>query len=56
MFRRLAGTAAGRIHPWIKVYKETDQFTVRNFFQQMEIAFGDPRRREKALERLNEIR
>jgi hypothetical protein len=54
-FGRLTGAAASRVYPWINVYQSTDMFTVRHFFEQLAAAFGDPRRREKALRDLNKI-
>jgi hypothetical protein len=52
-FGRLAGDAAGRIYPWIGYAQETGNFTVKGLFEQMRIAFCDPRQRQKALSQLN---
>jgi hypothetical protein len=54
-FGRLTGSAASRVYPWVDTYQSTDMFTVRNFLEQLAVAFGDPRRREKALRDLNKI-
>jgi hypothetical protein len=52
-FGRLAGEAAGRIYPWIGYAQKEGKFTVKGLFEQMKIAFRDPRQRQKALGQLN---
>ncbi|KAK9323108.1 hypothetical protein V1517DRAFT_373280 [Lipomyces orientalis] len=56
-FSRLDGKAAARIYPWISAYKDSvHEFTVERFFAQLAVAFEDPARKDKALNRLNTLR
>jgi hypothetical protein len=55
-FSRLGGKAASRIHPWIATYERTVEFTVANFFSQLQTAFKDAAQQEKALDKLNSLR
>jgi hypothetical protein len=55
-FSSLDGSAATRMLPWMEVYKDSIQFTPDEFFKQMDIAFGDPRRVDKAVGQLSRIR
>ena len=55
-YGRLAGTAAGRIYPWMDYTKNTDMFTVQEFLKQLDAAFADPQKQSKALSRVNQIR
>ena len=55
-FGCLTGTASQRIHPWIEFAKNTDQFTVKGFFDRLDKAFEDTEKITKAIDRLNCIR
>lgn len=55
-YGRLAGTAAGRIYPWMDYSKNTPLFTLREFLKQLDTAFADPQKQSKALGRINRIR
>jgi len=55
-FSSLDGSAASRILPWMEFYKGTTTFTVDEFFNQMDTAFGDPRKIDKAVGQLSRIR
>jgi hypothetical protein len=55
-FGRLSGKAAGRIYPWMESTKSTDLFTVDEFMKQLDAAFADPQKRQKALSKINQIR
>ena len=55
-FGRLGTKAQGRIFPWMNYTKDTDQFTVREFMKQLDAAFSDPQKQNKALARINSIR
>lgn len=51
----LKGLAAKRIYPWVEFAKNTDQFTVRQLFQQMDLAFADPQKEAKAVSKINKM-
>jgi hypothetical protein len=55
-FGRLSGGAASQIFPWLGYAQKEGKFTVEGLFKQMDIAFRDPRKRQKALGELNRIR
>jgi hypothetical protein len=55
-FQRLEDEAASRIYPWVSTYKNTDRFTIENYYRQLEIAFEDTALKDKALNRLNTLR
>jgi hypothetical protein len=55
-FGRLTGKAAGRIFPWMNATKNTETFTVEEFFKQLDTAFADPQKQSKALSKINLIR
>ena len=52
-FGRLSGDASVRIFPWMSYAQRSGQFTVTGIFEQMSIAFRDPRHQQKALDQLN---
>jgi hypothetical protein len=52
-FGRLSGEAAGRIYPWMTHAQRTNTHTLDRFFEQMQLAFSDPRSRQKAMAQLN---
>lgn len=52
----LKGLAAKRIYPWIEFARDTDQFTVRELFKQMDLAFADPQKEAKAVAKINKIK
>lgn len=52
-FGRLKGEGAARIYPWMEYAQRTGNFTVEGLFEQMDIAFRDPRAREKAMAEIN---
>jgi hypothetical protein len=52
----LKGLAAKRIYPWVEFAKDTDQFTVRELFKQMDLAFADPQKEAKAVAKINKIK
>jgi hypothetical protein len=52
-FGRLSGEAAGRIYPWMTHAQRTNTLSVDGFFEQIRLAFSDPRSRQKALAQLN---
>lgn len=51
----LKGNAAKRIYPWVEFAKDTDKFTVRELFTQMDLAFSDPQKKAKAIAKINKI-
>jgi 5-methylcytosine-specific restriction endonuclease McrA len=53
MFGRLKGNAAKRIFPWVNVADQDKTLRTKDLFDQMNIAFLDPRAKEKALAALN---
>jgi hypothetical protein len=56
-FGFLQGSAGARIHPWIEVFHgDPTKFTVVEFIKQMDLAFMDVERQEKALTKLNNLR
>lgn len=55
-FGRLTGTAAKRVYPWITFAQQTNQLTVQKLFEQMDIAFLDPRTKAKAIAKLNKTK
>jgi hypothetical protein len=56
-FACLKGTAASRIFPWIN-YAQTSgaTFTVHGFLEQLDVAFSDPQKAQKAIAKINQIR
>jgi hypothetical protein len=52
-FGRLSSEAAGRIYPWMSYAQQTGTFTIEGLFGQMNTAFSDPQRCQKALAQLN---
>jgi len=55
-YGRLAGTAAGRMYPWMDYTKNTETFTIQEFLGQLDAAFADPQKQGKALAQINRIR
>jgi hypothetical protein len=53
IFGRLEGAAARRIFPWIDAADKKGDLRTEDLFQQMDVAFQDPRAKEKALSTLN---
>ena len=53
MFGRLKGDAAKRIFPWVNAADQDKTLCTKDLFDQMNIAFLDPRAKEKALAALN---
>jgi hypothetical protein len=51
-FSRLEGKAAARIFPWMSTYKNTPEFALEKFFQQLKTAFQNPALKDKALTKL----
>lgn len=52
----LKGLAAKRIYPWVDYAKDTDKFTIRELFVQMDLAFADPQKEAKAVSKVNKIK
>ncbi|RKF82365.1 hypothetical protein GcM3_025028, partial [Golovinomyces cichoracearum] len=52
----LTDVALRRIHPWIEFAKGKEQFTVAEFLDRLDKAFGDPEKITKAINKLNSIR
>jgi hypothetical protein len=52
----LTGEAESRIFPWVETTRGTPQFTLRGLHEQMDLAFLDPRARQKAIDELNRIK
>jgi hypothetical protein len=52
----LKDKAAKRIYPWVESAKDTSQFTVRELFLQMDLAFADPQKEAKAVTKVNKIK
>jgi hypothetical protein len=52
----LKDKAAKRIYPWVESAKDTDKFTVRELFVQMDLAFADPQKEAKAVAKVNKIK
>ena len=52
----LKGVAAKRIYPWVEFARGTAQFTVRELFEQMDLAFADPQKEAKAVSKINKIK
>ncbi|RKF77924.1 hypothetical protein GcC1_059032 [Golovinomyces cichoracearum] len=55
-FGRLTDTASRRIHPWIEFAKNTERFTVEDFLNRLDKAFGDSDKITKAINKLNTIK
>jgi len=55
-FSCLDGSAISQMLPWMKVYKNTPLFISTEFFKQLDIAFGDFRKIDKAVGLLSRIR
>lgn len=56
-FDRLEGNAAGRILPWMTTFENNPAiFRLQVFWEQMDSAFQDQAREQKALDRLNVLR
>jgi hypothetical protein len=55
-FGRLTGDGASRIYPWIGYAQKMGTLTVEGLFEQMGIAFRDPRRRQKAMSELSRVK
>lgn len=55
-FDRLTGVAARRMIPWIRAKQDARQLTLDGFIAEMDSAFDDPQRREKALVRVNSMK
>jgi hypothetical protein len=53
IFGRLKGDAAKRIFPWVNAADQDKTLCTKDLFAQMDIAFLDPRAKEKALTALN---
>jgi hypothetical protein len=51
-FGRLTGKAATRVFLWMEYAQKEGKFTVDGFFEQMKVAFADPRQEAKALHNL----
>ena len=52
----LKGLAARRIYPGVEAVKDTDQFTIRELFRQIDLAFADPQKEAKAVSKINKIK
>jgi hypothetical protein len=52
----LAGEAKSRIFPWVEIARGTSQFTLQGLREQMDLAFLDPRAKQKAIDKLNRIK
>jgi hypothetical protein len=56
-FACLKGEASLRIFPWIDYAEKIgSQFTIQTFFEQLDIAFSDPQKVQKAIAKINQIR
>jgi hypothetical protein len=56
-FSRLKGKAAARLLPWMTTFQNnTEEFTMAQFWGQLDAAFLDRAREQKALDRLNVLR
>jgi hypothetical protein len=44
------------LRPTVKFARDTDQFTVRELFKQMNLAFTDPQKEAKAVFKINKIK
>jgi hypothetical protein len=56
-FACLKGKAASRIYPWIEFCQKTSQpLLLRTFFTQLDSAFSDPQKIQKAIGRLNSFK
>lgn len=56
-FSRLEGKAAARLLPWMTTFKsDLSAFTIPAFWEQLDAAFLDKAREQKALDRLNVLR
>jgi hypothetical protein len=55
-FDRLSGVAAKRMTPWIRTNQDNGTISVASFFTEMDSAFDDPQRQEKALVRVNSMK
>ena len=54
-FEQLTDVAAAHIHPWIRVYKSTTEFTIEKLFKQLDSAFADRNWQSKAMQKINYI-
>jgi hypothetical protein len=52
----LKGLAAKRIYLWVEFARDTDQFTVRELFKQIDLAFADLQKEAKAVFKINKIK
>src|SRR5271167_3081902 len=55
-YNGLTGEAKSRIFPWVETTRGTSHFTLQGLREQMDLAFLDPRARQKALDELNRIK
>ncbi|POS82246.1 hypothetical protein EPUL_006057, partial [Erysiphe pulchra] len=55
-FGRLSLTASRRSHPRIEYVKDTDKFTVKEYLNSLDKAFGDTEKITKAFHKLNSMR
>ena len=56
-FACLKGIASSRIFPWIDYAQKTGiQLSVQAFLEQLDIAFSDPQKAQKAIAKINQIR
>ena len=56
-FACLKGTASSRIFPWIDYAQKTSiPLTIQAFLAQLDIAFSDPQKAQKAITKINQIR
>jgi Zinc knuckle len=56
-FACLKGEASSRIFPWIDYAEKIGtQFTVQAFLEQLDIAFSDPQKVQKAMAKINQIK
>ena len=53
MFRRLKGDVAKRIFPWLNATDKDGTLYTDDLFKHIDVAFSDPRAKEKALALLN---
>lgn len=54
-FRQLTDVAATHIHPWIRVYELTTEFTIEKLLEQMDSAFADRNWQSKAMQKINYV-
>lgn len=56
-FACLAGKAAARVYPWIEFFQKTSQpLILETFFIQLDSAFSDPQKIQKAIGKLNSFK